>query len=162
MDIIPLKKLSNINLLLPVEGLGVFLRMGLAILVGAIVGWERQIADKPAGLRTHMLVSLGAAIFVLTGIQTGAVRESADVVSRIIQGVVQGIGFLGAGEIIVRSRSNDDRIKVRGLTSAAAIWVSGALGVAAGCGLGAIALSGAIACFLVLWLVKKLENHIHK
>ena len=152
--------MSGTNLLLPVDGLGVFLRVGLALLAGAIIGWEREIADKPAGLRTHMLVSFGAAIFVLTGIQTGAVQQSADVMSRIVQGVIQGIGILGAGEIFEKSRSETDRIRISGFTSAAAIWVSGALGIAAGCGLWAIALSGALACFLILWLVKKLENRL--
>jgi putative Mg2+ transporter-C (MgtC) family protein len=149
--------LSQTNLLLPVGGLGVFFRLSLALLVGGLIGWEREIADKPAGLRTHMLVSFGAAIFVLVGIETGATQASADVLSRIVQGVVQGIGVLGAGEIFGKSRLPTDTLKLSGLTSAAAIWVSGALGVAAGCGLWAIALSGALTCFLVLWLVKKLE-----
>lgn len=64
--------MSQTNLLLPVGGFGVFFRLSIALLVGSLIGWEREIADKPAGLRTHMLVSFGAAIFVLVGIETGA------------------------------------------------------------------------------------------
>lgn len=132
--------------------------MGLALLAGAAIGIERESVRKPAGLRTHMLVSLGAAIFVLTGIQTGAVQESADVLSRIVQGVVAGVGFLGAGVIFERSTSNAPEIpQIKGLTSAAAIWVSAALGVAAGCGLWLISSVGALTSLFVLWVVKKIE-----
>ena len=106
-----------------------------------------------------MLVSLGAATFVLIGIQIGTVEESANSVSRIIQGITAGVGFLGAGEIITQVQQSGE-IKVQGLTSAAAIWVSAALGVAVGCGLWAIGLFGAIATFAILRVAKRLEGRI--
>ncbi len=138
---------------------GTLIRLSLAIFIGALIGLERQMDHKPAGLRTHMLVSLGAAIFVLIGIQIGTVEESANSVSRIIQGITAGIGFLGAGEIITQVQQSGE-LKVQGLTSAAAIWVSASLGVAAGCGLWAIGLFGAIATFTILRVAKRLEGKI--
>jgi putative Mg2+ transporter-C (MgtC) family protein len=138
---------------------GILSRLTLAILIGALIGLERQLDHKSAGLRTHMLVSLGAAIFVLTGIQIGTLDDSVGSVSRIIQGITAGVGFLGAGEIINKVRQSGE-IKVQGLTSAAAIWVSASLGVAAGCGLWTIALFGAIATFLILRVAKRLEEKI--
>jgi len=149
--------LSETNLLLPTDGTGIVLRLGLAIVAGALVGWERETAAKPAGLRTHMLVSFGSAMFVLTSIQTGAVEQSTDVLSRVMQGVIAGIGFLGAGEIFSTTRSDSDQIRVKGLTSAAAIWVSAALGMAIGCGLWLLGILGAAITFLILWGVKKFE-----
>lgn len=144
---------------LQVDWQNTLVRLSLAIFIGALVGLERQLDHKPAGLRTHMLVSLGAAIFVLIGIQIGTVEESASSVSRIIQGITAGIGFLGAGEIINQVQQSGE-IKVQGLTSAAAIWVSASLGVAAGCGLWAIGLFGAIATFIILRVAKRLEGKI--
>jgi putative Mg2+ transporter-C (MgtC) family protein len=130
------------------------LRLGLALFSGAVIGWDRQAADKPAGLRTHMLVSVGAAIFVL-----GALEDSAESASRAVQGVAAGIGFIGAGEILHVTR-NTDQARVKGLTSAAAVWVSAALGVSAGYGLWRLALLGSIVTFLVLTAAKWLEAHM--
>jgi putative Mg2+ transporter-C (MgtC) family protein len=138
---------------------GILFRLSLAIFVGALIGLERQLDHKPAGLRTHMLVSLGAATFVLTGIQIGTVQDDVSSVSRIIQGITAGVGFLGAGEIINKVQQSGD-VKVQGLTSAAAIWVSASLGVAAGCGLWEIGLFGATATFLILRVAKLLEEKI--
>lgn len=134
-------------------------RLSLATLVGAVIGLERELDNKPAGLRTHMLVSLGSAIFVLIGIQNKTVQESADSISRIIQGITAGIGFLGAGEIFNQVKQSGE-VKVQGLTSAAAIWVSASLGVAIGCGLWAIGLFGAIATFIILRVAKKWEGRL--
>jgi putative Mg2+ transporter-C (MgtC) family protein len=137
-----------------------FLRLVLAIVVGGLVGLERQIERKPAGLRTHMLVSLGAAIFVLISLEGSGTPADANANSRVIQGIVTGVGFLGAGEIFSKSRSDADSIPIRGLTSAAAIWVSAALGAAVGCGLWELAVMGALLTLLVLWVLKKLERLI--
>jgi putative Mg2+ transporter-C (MgtC) family protein len=150
-------EISQADLLLPAGWSEVALRLGLAVLAGALIGWERETAEKPAGLRTHMLVSLGSAMFVLTSIQTGAVEQSVDVLSRVMQGVIAGIGFLGAGEIFSTTRSESNRTRVRGLTSAAAIWVSASLGVVIGCGLWQLGILGAGITFLILWGVKKFE-----
>jgi putative Mg2+ transporter-C (MgtC) family protein len=132
-------------------------RLAIALLFGAIVGWEREIQDKPAGLRTHMLVSLGAALIVQVPIQLGIAKESPDAFSRVLQGVVSGVGFLGAGAII-RESERANRAKVRGLTTAAAIWVSAGLGIIAGCGLWVMGAMGVIFAWLILWLFKKIEQ----
>jgi putative Mg2+ transporter-C (MgtC) family protein len=103
--------------------LEVFLRLGAAVLAGALIGLDRQVRNKPAGLRTVSLVSLGAAVFVLT-----ATGGSTDSNSRVIQGIVTGVGFLGAGAII-RGQTEET---VRGLTTAASVWLAAAVGVACG------------------------------
>lgn len=109
-------------------------RLGAAVAFAAAIGWEREWRRKPAGLRTHILVSLGAAGFVLAALRT-APGELADVasaahidLSRVIQGVVGGIGFLGAGTIL------HNRGSVEGLTTAASLWLAAALGIAAATG----------------------------
>lgn len=152
---------TGLDLLNPTNWQGVLLRLGLAIFVGGIIGLEREIDRKPAGLRTHMLVSLGAALFVMTGIQTGMVQAEANTVSRIMQGLIAGIGFLGAGEIF-SVRTESEKIRIQGLTSAAAVWVSAALGTAAGCGLWFMSLVGSTATLLILWGIKRLEARLHR
>lgn len=139
--------------------IGITFRLCIALIIGAIIGLERQIRHKPAGLRTHMLVSLGAALFVLIPLQISTAQEGRDAISRVIQGVAAGIGFLGAGEILRESQSVSTLAQVRGLTSAAAIWVCAALGIAAGCGLWQMGLIGAVLSLLVLSLFKRLEKH---
>jgi putative Mg2+ transporter-C (MgtC) family protein len=135
---------------------GLISRLGLALLAGGAIGWERQQRHKAAGLRTHMLVSLGAALFVLVPIE---VSGTADGLSRSIQGVATGIGFLGAGEILHQSRSDNRKQEVKGLTSAASVWVTAALGVTAGAGLWQLTLSGAAFTLLTLIVVKQLERN---
>jgi putative Mg2+ transporter-C (MgtC) family protein len=98
------------------------LRLVWSTLAGGAIGWNRHLAGKPAGIGTHALVALGAALFVAVP-ASGA--GSADALSRAIQGVAAGVGFLGAGEIF-RDHSND---RIVGLTSAAALWVTAALGI---------------------------------
>jgi putative Mg2+ transporter-C (MgtC) family protein len=127
----------------PLSFAEVLLRLGAAVLVGAIIGFDREVRNKPAGLRTISLVSLGSAIFVVTTVD-GATADSA---SRVIQGIITGIGFLGAGTI-VRGQTMKS---VHGLTTAASIWLAAALGVAcgmaywpiviAGCGFGVVILA---------------------
>lgn len=151
---------TGLDLLAPTQWTGVLSRLGLALLVGGLVGIERELDKKPAGLRTHMLVSLGAAIFVLIGIQTGIVQEEPNTISRIMQGLIAGIGFLGAGEIFSKTRNETEEVRVQGLTSAAAIWVSAGLGTAAGCGLWFMSLVGATITTIVLWGIKRLENRL--
>lgn len=115
------------------------LRLLLATICGAALGWERERQAKPAGLRTHMMVSLGSATFILTGLhyteslgQTEPSWLQADLF-RIVAGIIGGVGFLGAGSII------ESRGDVRGLTTAASIWVAAATGLA--CGMGYYGLS---------------------
>lgn len=135
--------------------LGLWLKTGMRLLIagilGGVVGWERERAGKEAGLRTHMLVALGAALFVLVPQQAGA--SLADL-SRVVQGLVSGVGFLGAGTIL--KYSNEGRIK--GLTTAATIWLTAAVGVAAGLGRGATALLGTILALVILSVVHRVEH----
>lgn len=135
-------------------------RLILSLIVGAIIGFEREKRNKSAGLRTHMLVSLGSAIFVLVPIELSTAQANFDPASRVIQGITAGVGFVGAGEIIRESQADtaSGSIQVRGLTSAVAIWVSAALGTAIGCGLWQLGLMGAIFAWLVLRVFKRLES----
>src|SRR3954467_6136360 len=101
-----------------VEGLTrVCVRVLMAVLLGGFIGYDREKNDSAAGLRTHMLVALGAALFVLVPMQSG--MEVADV-GRVLQGIVAGIGFLGAGAII----KMNEREQIKGLTTAASIWAT--------------------------------------
>jgi putative Mg2+ transporter-C (MgtC) family protein len=140
------------------DWLNITFRLCLALLVGAIIGIEREIRHKPAGLRTHMLVSFGAALFTLIPLATGTHQPNADALSRVIQGIAAGVGFLGAGEIVRQSSQESARTDIRGLTSAAAIWVCAALGVAAGCGLWQLGLIAALLSLLVLNVFKGFER----
>lgn len=126
------------------------LRLGAATLAGLIIGLNRDLRNRPIGMRTLSLVALGSAIVVVSAIQFPGVAENANAASRVIQGIIQGlmagIGFIGAG-VILRDASAQ---KVKGLTSAATVWVTAALGIA--CGLGAwrtVAIALVLA-FLVL------------
>lgn len=143
----------------PNDWSGILIRLSVALLVGAIIGLERETTHKPAGLRTYTLVSFGSALFTLIPILLGNTERSADALSRVIQGITAGVGFVGGGAILRESRSQNE-IKIRGLTSAAAIWVSAALGTAAGCGLWLMSLIAAVLTFVVLKLFKKLEPYL--
>jgi len=123
----------------------VLLRVFAAVLLGAVVGIERERAGKPAGLRTHMLVSLGTAVVVIACQDTGM---SLDGLSRVIQGIVTGIGFIGAGTIL---KLNEQR-EIQGLTTAAGLWMTAAIGVAVGLGILGVALIGTLVTVLVLVL----------
>ncbi|MBT2339364.1 MULTISPECIES: MgtC/SapB family protein [Pseudomonas] len=107
----------------------VTVRLLMAALLGGVLGFEREQKGKAAGVRTHMLVALGAALFVLVPQLSGS---QADAMSRVIQGVVAGIGFLGAGTIL--KNTEGDVSHVKGLTTAAGLWMTAAIGVAAGLG----------------------------
>src|SRR5690606_20360816 len=131
----------------------ILLRLSMAIILGAAIGYERELRGKDAGLRTHMLVALGAAIFILAPLQIGMPIEDA---SRVLQGIIAGIGFLGAGAII--KLSNDEEIK--GLTTAASVWVAAAIGIAAGMGLEATAVVSTAAVLFILVVVRRVETKI--
>jgi putative Mg2+ transporter-C (MgtC) family protein len=131
----------------------IVIRLLIAMLLGAIVGAQREHTGKPAGLRTHMLVSLGAALFVLASVESG--MTSADV-SRVIQGLATGIGFLGGGAILKLSRERE----IRGLTSAAVIWMTAAMGVAVGLGRLWMALLSMVLTWFILTVVEKIERRI--
>ena len=105
-------------------------RLLIAAILGGILGFEREQKGKAAGVRTHMLVAMGAALFVLVP-QIGG--SQADAMSRVIQGVIAGIGFLGAGTIL-KGKEEEAGQHVKGLTTAAGLWMTAAIGVAAGLG----------------------------
>lgn len=130
------------------------LRLALATLIGAAIGWNRERTGKAAGLRTHMLVSLGSALFILMPLAVHP-EPSADALSRTIQGVATGVGFLGAGEIVHQSLPATGKAKVKGLTSAAAIWVTAALGTTAACGVWQLSLVGTVITLLTLTVVRR-------
>jgi putative Mg2+ transporter-C (MgtC) family protein len=130
-------------------------RIILAAVAGGAVGLERELRNKPAGLRTHMLVSIGTALFIMVPLILAP--NGAEPTSRVIQGVAAGIGFLGAGEILRSPSSTDPSVRVKGLTSAAAIWVAAALGAAAGCGFWQVAVCGAATTVIVLSVMWRLE-----
>jgi putative Mg2+ transporter-C (MgtC) family protein len=121
------------------------LRLLLAAVLGGAIGFQRERAGKPAGLRTHVLICLGSALFTVVSVLgfTGNVDPS-----RIAAGVVTGIGFIGAG-VIFRGMRGD---KVMGITTAASIWVTAAIGIAAGVGLYIIAVATALVTVLVLMI----------
>lgn len=124
-------------------------RLLLAALLGGVLGYERERRGKAAGIRTHMLVAMGAALFVLVP-QLGGMAM-ADL-SRVIQGLVTGIGFLGAGAIV----KHHDEEDVQGLTTAAGIWMTAAIGVACGLGRESTALLSAALALLVLAVLPRL------
>ncbi len=130
------------------------LRLALAVLLGGIIGAERQVAGQSAGLRTHVLVALGAAVFVLGGI-TGTEDPN---VTRVLQGVAAGVGFIGAGAIL-RSNTGD---RVRGLTTAGSIWVAAAMGTSAGMGEYALASASGLITVVVLLALRPLSRGLSK
>ena len=118
-------------------------RVVLAAVLGGILGLDRERKGRSAGVRTHMLVAVGAALFVLGPLQSG--MEIGDL-SRVLQGIVQGVGFLGAGAIMVRSAQH----QIEGLTTAANIWATAGIGVMAGLGLEATAVLSAFVVLIIL------------
>jgi putative Mg2+ transporter-C (MgtC) family protein len=131
----------------------VFIRLLAATLLGAVVGYERERTGKSAGLRTHMLVAVSAAMFVLAPLEAGM---SASDVSRIIQGIATGIGFIGAGAIL---KVTGDR-EIQGLTTAAGIWMTAAVGLAAGLGRLGLAAIGVALAWIILYIVARIEPQI--
>ena len=129
----------------------VLVRLVAAACVGAIIGLQRQHAHKPAGLRTHMLVSLGSAVFVLAPLE---LHVPIGEVGRVIQGVAAGIGFIGAGAILKRNDESD----VQGLTTAAGIWLTAGVGVAIGLG----AIGVALLAMLLTWLILSVIGHFER
>jgi putative Mg2+ transporter-C (MgtC) family protein len=129
----------------------VIIRLVTATLLGAIVGIQRERAGKPAGLRTHMLVCLGTTVFVLSCSEVGM---SLDGLSRVIQGIITGIGFIGAGSILKLDEKGD----IKGLTTAAGIWMMAAVGAAVGLGSLGVALLSTFLTLIVLAVVGSFER----
>lgn len=129
---------------------GTIVKLVVAILVGVLIGWEREKSKRPAGLRTHVLVSLGACLFTIAALEV--VGAQADALSRVIQGIATGVGFLGAGIIF------HEKEKTIGLTTAAEVWSLAAIGTLVGLGSYALALIAAALILIVLVPFKWLEG----
>jgi putative Mg2+ transporter-C (MgtC) family protein len=129
------------------------IRVIAAVLLGAILGIERERAGKPAGLRTHMIVCLGTSVVVLACLE---VNMGLDGLSRVIQGIVTGIGFIGAGTILKLTEQRE----IKGLTTAAGLWMTAAIGVAVGLGALGLAMIGTVLTLLVLGLEHMLDSRI--
>lgn len=143
---------------LPPDTLTLGTRLALATLLGATVGLNREISLKPAGLRTHALVALGAALLSYLGLQLGRSTGDGAAAARIIQGMVAGIGFIGGGVILHRA----DVQMVRGLTTAASIWVVAATGAAVGTGLWRAALIAVALTLIVLTVGRRIDHMLHQ
>jgi putative Mg2+ transporter-C (MgtC) family protein len=129
----------------------VLLRLLIAALLGALLGIERELTAKPAGLRTHMLVALGSAMFVLAADQAGL---DEDGMSRVIQGLLAGVGFVCAGAIL----KSGNQEHVFGLTTAAGLWMTAAIGLAAGLGREALAVLSALLTLGILLLERPVQH----
>ena len=138
------------------EWIDILVRLSIAAVLGGLVGFERQVHGHWAGFRTPMLVSLGTSMFVIAGIEVAA-EEKADL-TRVIQGVITGIGFLGAGMILKLG----DQIEIKGLTTASSIWLAAAAGTACGLAQYRLAIAGTFIALVVLWLLRPLEKAIGK
>lgn len=127
-------------------------RLVVAAILGGVLGLEREWKGRWAGLRTHMMVSLGCAIFSIVGMVVSVGQP--DAVTRVIQGVATGIGFLGAGTILKLSEQRE----IKGLTTAGSIWLAAALGTAAGLAEYALAIAGAVISLFVLGVLGPVEK----
>lgn len=131
----------------------VALRLGGSLIIGTVIGLQRELTHKPAGLRTHLLVALGSTLLVVAAVN--ADMKSADI-SRVIQGLITGIGFLGGGTILKLTQEHE----IRGLTTAAGIWLTAAASIAVGLGMFVDAFIGVLFALIVLSAVGKLaEKH---
>lgn len=135
--------------------LRVTIRLAASALLGGIIGFQREKVGKPAGLRTHILVALGTTFFILGCSGFGM---SSDGLSRVIQGIVTGIGFIGAGAIL----KSDEQQTVKGLTTAASVWVTAAVGVTVGLGEVGLAIIATVLSLLVLTLTGLIEFSVKK
>ena len=136
--------------------LAVFLRIFAAVIIGGILGLERGMKNRPAGLRTYMLVCVGACVIMLTNQYIYQIAGTGDPVRMGAQ-VVSGIGFLGAGTIVVTKQN-----QIKGLTTAAGLWAAAAVGLALGIGFYEAAVIGGLLIFLILTAVHTLDSHIRK
>jgi putative Mg2+ transporter-C (MgtC) family protein len=135
----------------------IVLRLGVAMLAGGLIGLDRDLHGKPVGLKTLGLVGLATAMVVLLADPLGDPSRISDASSRVIQGILTGIGFLGAG-VIVRA----ERFRIRGLTSAACTWFAACVGIACGVGQWRIVAVALAIAFALLILGRRLEHWLHR
>ncbi len=136
--------------------LGIVVRTMLALVIGGALGMDRGRKNRPAGLRTYMLVCLGSTMVMMTNQYVSQAFKTGDPV-RLGAQVISGIGFLGAGSIVVTGRS-----QIRGITTAAGLWAAACVGLAIGIGLYEVALIGSVMVFLVLTYMQKMDAQLRK
>jgi putative Mg2+ transporter-C (MgtC) family protein len=136
----------------------ILLRLGVATLAGSAIGLNRDLNGKPIGLKTLGIVGLSTATVVLLALQLAEPSKVADATSRVIQGILTGIGFLGAGVIVHES----ERFRVRGLTSAACTFLAACLGVVCGAGQWRIVAVALALAFVLLTIGRRIERHLHR
>ena len=136
----------------------ILLRLGVATLAGSAIGLNRDLQGKPLGLKTLGIVGLSTAAVVLLALQLSEPGKAVDATSRVIQGILTGIGFLGAGVIVHES----DRLRVSGLTSAACTFLAACLGVVCGAGQWKIVAIALALTFLLLTIGRRIERHLHR
>ena len=136
--------------------LAVILRIVMAVIFGGIIGLERGLKNRPAGMRTYMLVCVGACLIMLTNQYLFQVTRAGDPM-RLGAQVVSGIGFLGAGTIIVTKHN-----QIKGLTTAAGLWAAAGVGLALGVGFYEAAVVAGFAVFSVLTLLQRMDNKLHR
>jgi putative Mg2+ transporter-C (MgtC) family protein len=135
------------------EALLQLVAMVVAAVLGGLMGLEREARGRWAGLRTHMLVAIGTCLFVLVGLAVAGEQERATVLSRVIQGICAGIGFIGAGTILKLT----DKIEIKGLTTASSIWTAAAVGAACGVQHYEMAVPAAVLALIILEACRQLE-----
>ena len=143
----------QISTFAPIGWQGLTFRLAIALIIGTIIGLERETKKKPAGLLTNILVYFASALLVLIPIEIGATQQNLDILGRVISGIISGVGFIGGGTILRQS-------EVKNLTSAATIWMSAALGIAVGCGLWQLGLAGALITWIILRVFHRWENYL--
>ncbi len=144
--------------ILPADMLELTLRLFVATLIGSCIGLDREVRRKPAGMRTHALVALGSALVTLVVVRIDPAAVHVDAVSRAIQGIIAGVGFLGGGAIL---KSSDHEI-VHGLTTAASIWLAASLGIACGVGQWIAALVALALALSILIIGGPVEGLVHR
>lgn len=134
----------------------IIIRLVTSVVLSGLIGLERQIHRRTAGLRTHILVSLGSCLIMLTSLYVFDIYKNVAALdpSRIAAGVITGIGFLGAGAII------REREEVKGLTTAASLWVVAGIGLATGCGFFSAAIFTTILALFILFFLRYLETMV--
>lgn len=142
----------------PLDLQEIVLRLGAATLAGCAIGLDRDLHGKPIGLKTLGIVGLSTATVVLLAMQFAEPGKITDATSRVIQGILTGIGFLGAGVIVHES----DRFRVRGLTSAACTFLAACLGIVCGAGQWAIIGTALLMAFLILTVGNRTEHWLHR
>lgn len=135
--------------------LRVAIRLAAAMILGGIIGIQRERSGKAAGFRTHMMVCLGTAVFVIT---CSSVGMQFDAVSRVIQGLVTGIGFIGAGTILKLEGEEE----IKGLTTAAGIWMTAAIGITIGLGAVGVGIISTALALVILALAQPVEDFLLK